>query len=369
MKLSIPIGTRPQLIKISPLVRRIEKEKDIELQFIDTGQHYDHELNKTFYDELNLPESKFLEIGSGAPGEQTGNALIAIEKELIKFGPDLVLVIGDTNSTLAGALAAVKQKIPLGHIEAGLRSFDRRMPEEINRIIVDHISDYLFTPTKNALKNLKKEGIPKDKIFFTYDITVDACLENYRIAKEKSKILEELDINPRDYVVVTAHRQENVDKKENLEKIVDSLLSLNKEVIFPVHPRTLKNLEKFGLREKIASNCKLVKPAGYFDFLMLLANAACVVTDSGGVQKESLILKTPCITIRESTEWVETVKLDANILVGLNEKKIAYEVEKRSEERFHRSIDRIKNPYGDGKTNRRILDFIKKIIMPWPKGF
>jgi len=359
MRLTISIGTRPQLIKISPLIRKIEKEKDIKLQFIDTGQHYDHELNKTFYDELNLPESRFLEIGSGTPGEQTGNAIIAIEKELIKFDPDLVLVIGDTNSTLAGALGTVKQKIPLGHIEAGLRSFDRRMPEEINRIIVDHISDYLFAPTENAVKNLSKEGIPKDRIFFTYDITVDACLENYRIAKEKSKILNKLNINPRDYILVTSHRQENVDDEGNLSRLVNALIRIKKPVIFPIHPRTMKNLKRFNLLEKLRENCILTKPLGYFDFLMLLKNASCVVTDSGGIQKEALILKTPCVTIRDTTEWIETVKLGANALVGLDEKKIVEEVERRSREEFHKSMERIRNPYGDGKTSERILRILK----------
>ncbi|MBN2014536.1 MAG: UDP-N-acetylglucosamine 2-epimerase (non-hydrolyzing) [Candidatus Altiarchaeota archaeon] len=358
MKLSIVVGTRPQLIKISPLIRRIEKERDIRLQFIDTGQHYDYELNKTFYDELRLPASEFLDIGSGTPGEQTGNALIAVEREIIKFNPDLALVIGDTNSALAGALAAVKQKIPVGHIEAGLRSFDRRMPEEINRIIVDHVSDHLFAPTKNAVNNLMREGIPKDKIFFTHDITVDACLENYEIAKEKSKILEKLNINPRDYVLVTAHRQENVDDKRNLEKLVNALTKLEKPTIFPVHPRTLKNMKAFSLLEKLGKNCTLTKPLGYFDFLMLLKNAACVVTDSGGVQKEALILKTPCVTIRTTTEWPETIKLNANVLVGLDGKRIINEVNRRSNNEFHRAMEDIKSPYGEGKTSESILDAI-----------
>lgn len=360
MKLTVSVGTRPQLIKISPLIRRIGKEKDIVLQFIDTGQHYDHELNRTFYEELSLPRSTFLNVGSGTPGEQTGKAIIAIEKEILKFKPDNLLVIGDTNSTLAGALAAKKQGIRLGHIESGLRSFDRKMPEEINRIIVDHISDQLFAPTENAIKNLKKDGIPDDRITFTHDITVDACRENYEIAKKRSDIMKRYHLRQRDFILVTSHRQENVDDKRNLSKLVDALTKLEKPVIFPVHPRTLKNLAAYGLLEKLQKKCILIKPLGYFEFLTLLGNAACVITDSGGVQKEALILKTPCITIRTTTEWPETTQLGANVLVGLDEKKMLEETEKRTTEGFRKSIEKIKNPFGDGKTSERILETIEK---------
>jgi UDP-N-acetylglucosamine 2-epimerase len=361
MKLTVSVGTRPQLIKISPLIRQIGKEKDIVLQFIDTGQHYDHELNRTFYEELSLPQSTFLNVGSGTPGEQIGKAIIAIEKEILKFKPDNLLVIGDTNSTLAGALAAKKQGIGLGHIESGLRSFDRSMPEEINRILVDHISDQLFTPTQNAIQNLKKEGIPDDRITFTHDITVDACRENYEIAKKRSDIMRGYSLRQRDFILVTSHRQENVDDKRNLSKLVDALTKLEKPVIFPVHPRTLKNLAAYGLLEKLQKKCTLTKPLGYFEFLTLLGNAACVITDSGGVQKEALILKTPCITIRTTTEWPETIQLGANVLVGLDEKMLLRETEKRTTEGFIKSVQKIKNPYGDGKTSQRILEILKNL--------
>lgn len=360
MKLTISVGTRPQLIKISPLIRKIEKEKDIILQFIDTGQHYDHELNRTFYEELNLPQSTFLNIGSGTPGEQTGKAMIAIEKEVLRFKPDNLLVIGDTNSTLAGALAAKKLGIGLGHIESGLRSFDRKMPEEINRVLVDHISDLLFAPTENAIKNLRNEGVPEDKITFTHDITVDACRENYEIAKSRSDIMERYGLRQRGFILATSHRQENVDDKKNLKKLVDALTKLEKPVVFPVHPRTLKNLKAYSLLEKLEKKCTLTKPLGYFDFLTLIGNTACVITDSGGVQKEALILKTPCITIRTTTEWPETIDLGANVLVGLDEKKILAETEKRATAGFRKKMEKIKNPFGDGKTSERILETIKK---------
>ena len=358
IKISIIIGTRPNLIKISPLVRKIKEDPDIDLQFINTGQHYDYELDEIFIKELNLPKLVFLNVGSGTQGEQTGNALIKIEKELINFKPKIVIVIGDTNSTLAGALASVKLHIPVAHIEAGLRSFDRKMPEEINRIVVDHISDILFIPTENAIKNLKNEGIPDEKIFFVQDISVDACLRNYEIAKN-SEILKKLEIDD-DFVLVTLHRQENVDSKENLCNILDALIEIskNKEVIFPLHPRTLKNLKSFNVFEKYSKNIRFIKPLGYFDFLKLLASASCVVTDSGGIQKEALILKTPCVTARATTEWIETINTDANVLVGSDKEKLIEEVSKRSSKAFHEFMKKIEHPYGCGKASEQILMYL-----------
>ncbi len=361
IKISIIIGTRPNLIKISPLVRRIKGDQSIEFQIINTGQHYDYELDEIFIKELNLPEPVFLNIGSGTQGEQTGNALIKIEKELIEFKPSISVVIGDTNSTLAGALASVKLHIPVAHIEAGLRSFDRKMPEEINRIIVDHISDVLFVPTENAIKNLKNEGIPDEKIFFVQDISVDACLQNYEIAK-KSGILKKLDIN-NNFILVTLHRQENVDNKKNLCNILDALMEISKskEVIFPIHPRTLKNLKSFNVFENYSKKIRFIKPIGYFDFLKLIGEASCVVTDSGGIQKEALILKTPCVTARTTTEWIETINLNANVIVGSDKERILEEVSKRSSKEFHKFMKKIENPYGDGKASKRIIEYIKNV--------
>ncbi len=291
IKISVIVGTRPNLIKISPLARLIENNDDLDMQFIDTGQHYDYELDSIFIKELNLPRPIFLDIGSGTQAEQTGNAMIKIEKELSKFHPDICVTIGDTNSTLAGTLSATKLHIPVAHIEAGLRSFNRKMPEEINRIVVDHISEILFAPTENAVNNLKNEGIPEERIFFVYDMTVDVVLQNYEIAKN-SKILENLNVSDKKYVLVTLHRVENVDKKENLSDILDALVEISKKfcVIFPIHPRTFKNLKSFDLFEGYAKHIKFIKPVSYTDFLKLLNEASCVVTDSGGIQKEALIL-------------------------------------------------------------------------------
>ncbi|CEG12289.1 UDP-N-acetylglucosamine 2-epimerase [groundwater metagenome] len=360
IKISIIVGTRPNLIKISPLLRRIKNDEDVEMQFIDTGQHYDYELDEIFINELNLPKPIFLNVGSGTPGKQTGNAIIRIEDEIIKFQPCIIVVIGDTNSTLAGALTASKLHIPVAHIEAGLRSFDMKMPEEINRIVVDHISDILFAPTENSVKNLKHEGIIDEKIFFTWDMSVDVCLENYEIAKN-SDILKRLNINNKDFVLVTLHRQENADIKENLCSILDALLEIAKTycVVFPIHPRTLKNLKAFGIFDIYSKNIDFINPVGYLDFLKLLASASCVVTDSGGVQKEALIIKTPCVTTRTTTEWIETINLGANVIVGTDKEKIIDEVLKRSSKEFHKFMEKIENPYGDGKTSERILKYIK----------
>lgn len=357
MRITISVGTRPQLIKISPLIREIKDE----FQFLDTGQHYDYELNRVFYKELNLPEPTFLDIGSGTPAEQTGKALIAIESEIQRFKPEVVVVIGDTNSTLAGALAAAKLRIPLAHIESGLRSFDMNMPEEINRIVVDHISNVLLAPTQNAVRNLLNEGISKKKIFLTQDITVDACLENYRIARKKLKILKDLGLKPCEYILITAHRQENVDNQKNLKKIVNALTKLERRVVFPAHPRTLKNLERFNLLRKLEQNVDVIKPLSYTDFLNLLANSSCVITDSGGIQKEALILKVPCITIRETTEWVETIKTNANVLVGVDEKKIVKEVKNRTTKEFHEFMKNVKNPFGDGHASEQIVDILTNL--------
>ncbi len=361
IKISIIVGTRPNLIKVSPLVRKIKEDESIDMQFINTGQHYDYELDEIFIKELNIPKPVFLNVGSGTQGKQTGEALIKIEKELIEFKPDVSVVIGDTNSTLAGALASTKLHIPVAHIEAGLRSFDRKMPEEINRIVVDHISDILFVPTENAVKNLKNEGIGDEKIFFVHDISVDACLQNYEIAK-KSEILKKMNIN-NNFVLVTLHRQENVDNKENLCNILDALLEISKGkgVVFPIHPRTLKNLKAFGIFEKYSENLRFIKPLGYFDFLKLIGSSSCIVTDSGGVQKEALILKTPCVTARTTTEWTETTDMNANVLVGTDKEKIIEEVSRRSSKEFHEFMEKTENPYGDGKTSERILRNIKNI--------
>lgn len=365
IKVSIIVGTRPQLIKISPLIQKIKEDRKIELQFINTGQHYDQNMDEIFLTELNLTNATYLnlDVKNLTPVELIGKLMISLEDKLKSFKPDFVIVIGDTNSALAGAITASKLGIPLGHIEAGLRSFDRNMPEEINRVVIDHISDILFAPTKNAVENLKKEGISDEKIKFVYDITVDVLHKNREISEKKSKIIEKLNLSGKDFVLATAHRQESVDFKERLEIIVDSLIEISKEktVVFPVHPRTVKNLKTFNLYGELANekNIILLEPVGYFDFLALLSKASCIITDSGGIQKEALILGTPCITIRTTTEWTETIETNANILVGYEKERIINEVKLRATQDFKNFVKNINNPYGDGKTSDRIIDEIK----------
>jgi len=357
MKIAIILGTRPEIIKMSPIVRECQKRR-LQYFIIHTNQHYSFNLDRIFFKELNLPLPKYnLKVGSGTHGEQTGKMLIKIEEVLLKEKPDIALVEGDTNTVLAGALAAVKIHIKVGHIEAGLRSYSEEMPEEINRVLVDHCSNLLFAPTKIAKDILIKEEIPKEKIFITGNTIVDAVLENLKIAQKKSKILKKLKINKNKYFLVTLHRQENVDNKERLKNILKGLESVSKNlnfpVIYPIHPRTLKMIKIFNL--KISQNIKIIEPIGFLDFLKLETNALLVLTDSGGVQEETCILKVPCVTLRDNTERPETLKVKSNILADSNSQKIVKSVEK-----MLNSKREWKNPFGDGKSGRKILNIIQK---------
>jgi UDP-N-acetylglucosamine 2-epimerase len=322
MKIISIVGARPQFIKLAPLSKELRKKhKEI---IVHTGQHYDLEMSKNFFKELSLPEPDYnLGVGSGWHGEQTGRMLKKIEEVLIFERPDLVIVYGDTNSTLAGGLASAKLDIPVAHIEAGLRSFKKSMPEEINRLLVDHLSAHLFCPTKTAVDNLKNEGI-KRGIHLVGDVMYDSLRENLKIAQKRSKILHELNLKTKDYFLVTIHRAENTNIEENLQKLVSILVALSKRVVFPVHPRTRKYLAQFGLWEKLSSqkNIILTSPVSYFDMLVLEKSAFCILTDSGGVQKEAMFLETFCLTLRDETEWIETVKSGWNEIVGLNQKRI-----------------------------------------------
>jgi UDP-N-acetylglucosamine 2-epimerase len=322
MKIISIIGARPQFIKYSALTKEIRKShKDI---LIHTGQHYDYNMNKVFFDEMGIPEPDYnLGIGSGTHGHQTGKMLTQIEDILTHEHPDLVMVYGDTNSTLAGALAAVKMHIKIAHVEAGLRSFDKSMPEEINRILTDHCSDLLFCPTQTAVNNLKQEGLSTG-VYLTGDVMVDALNNNKDIA-EHSTILDSLKLTAKHYIVVTIHRASNTDNEENLKTISQCLIELSKHgttIVFPLHPRTAKLLKNYGLYDEIKRRIKIIDPLGYFDFLKLMRYAEKILTDSGGIQKESYILKVPCITLRENTEWIETIEDGWNVLAGTNANKI-----------------------------------------------
>jgi UDP-N-acetylglucosamine 2-epimerase (non-hydrolysing) len=329
------------------------QKKDLDFFILHTGQHYSYELDKIFFHELELPAPKYnLNIGSGTHAEETGGMLIGIEKILSQEKPNVVLVEGDTNTVLAGALASTKLHIKAGHVEAGLRSYGRNMPEEINRVLVDHVSDYLFAPTEKAKENLLMEGISEDKIYVTGNTIVDAVFQNLEIAKRKVNILNKLNLSPNEYFLVTAHREENVDDKDRLKAILDGLElvydEFNLPIIYPVHPRTAKMINVFGL--ELSKGVELIEPVGFLDFLQLEAHAKSILTDSGGVQEETCVLKVPCVTLRDNTERPETIKARSNVLVGTNKEKILKGVKMM----LNRERDWI-NPFGDERAGERIV--------------
>jgi UDP-N-acetylglucosamine 2-epimerase (non-hydrolysing) len=310
-------------------------------------------MDKIFFDELGLPEIKYnLDVGSGTHAEQTGKIMTGIEKILIKDKPDLIMVQGDTNTVLSGALAASKLHIKIGHVEAGLRSYDRRMPEEINRVITDHISDYLYTPTLKAKQNLLKEGINENKIFVTGNTVVDAVFQNVELSKKRVSILKDLNLKTKGYFLVTLHRQENVDTKERLINISKGLELLYKEfslpIIFPMHPRTEKMVKTFGCK---LEGIVVIKPLGFLEFLQLEANSKLVLTDSGGVQEETCILGVPCITLRDNTERPETIEAGSNTLVETDPIKIL-----KTTKNVLITNSTWVNPFGDGKAAAHIIE-------------
>ncbi|WP_297506652.1 non-hydrolyzing UDP-N-acetylglucosamine 2-epimerase [Thermococcus sp.] len=360
MKPALVFGTRPEIIKLAPVIRGF-LERGIKPLLIHTGQHYDYEMSSVFLRELELPPIDYhLEVGSGTQAEQTGKAMIGIERVLMEERPDVTIVQGDTNTVLAGALASVKLKIPVAHVEAGLRSFDRTMPEEINRILADHASDVLFPPTEEARKNLEREGITEN-VYVTGNTIVDAVLQNSAVAERKSDILERLSLRPGEYILLTAHRAENTDSRENLSRLVEVLESLPMRTVYPMHPRTRKRLVEFGLWERVSSIEHLIvtKPLGYLDFLKLEKNAFAVMTDSGGVQEEAIILNVPCLTLRYNTERPETVKAGGNILVGLEKERVLHYLDLLiNDSDFYERMRDAENPFGDGKAGERITEIL-----------
>lgn len=391
MKITSVVGARPQFIKLAPFIRAIQehnnsnrKPKIVHLT-IHTGQHYDYEMNKIFFDDLGIQKPAYnLEVGSGYQGWQTGEMIKKAEEVLAEEKPNWVIVYGDTNSTLAGALTAAKLRIPVAHIEAGLRSYDKEMPEEINRVLTDHCSDILICPTENAAKNLKKEGftniINKGKlidenflinkrsninfnespiVINAGDVMYDALLMSLELAENKSSILSRLKLNPKEYYSVTIHRAENTDDKNRLKNIMLALLEISKgkPVVFPVHPRTKKTLEKLHVSQGASNRLHMIEPISYFDMLMLLKNAEKILTDSGGVQKEAYIFGIPCITIRNNTEWIETIESGWNVIVGADKKKITESILKSSPT-TNSSPSEL---FGDGKTAEKIVNLLLNI--------
>ncbi len=311
MKIISVAGARPQFIKLAPLSRCLSQEHNEII--VHTGQHYDDAMSESFFRELGIKKPKYnLGVGSGSHGVQTGNMLARLDKILIEEKPDAVVVFGDTNSTVAGALSAVKCHIPVIHVEAGLRSYNRSMPEEINRVATDHISDFLFAPTRIAMNILESEGL-KERSYLTGDIMVDTVHSNLKTALQKSDSLDKLSISSNNYYLVTLHRPYNVDEPDSLQTILNLFGKLDKKVVFPIHPRTKKNMQV----NKLVSNSNIIftEPAGYYDFINLEYHSYKILTDSGGIQKEAYILKRPCITFRPETEWIETIEDGWNILV------------------------------------------------------
>jgi len=320
MKIVTIVGARPQFIKCAAVSREIRKNHTEIL--VHTGQHYDYGMSDIFFDELRIPKLDYnLGVGSGSHGKQTGEILAKVENVLIHEKPELVIVYGDTNSTLAGALTAAKLHIPVAHIEAGLRSFDRTMPEEINRVVTDHLSDLLFSPTRTAVENLRNEGITSG-VHFVGDVMVDALEFNREIANEHSQILEMLGLKTKQYHVLTIHRPGNTDNRTNLKNIFGAIGETDLPVVFPVHPRTKMFLKEYGMLNSLPRNITVTEPLGYLDMLKLMRHAYKILTDSGGIQKEEYLLGVPCITLRENTEWVETVQAGWNVMVGADRQKI-----------------------------------------------
>lgn len=344
------VGARPQFIKAFVVSRELRAEHNEIL--VHTGQHYDEELSDVFFDELGIPEPDHnLGIGSESHATQTARMMIELEQLVDEYAPDVLLCYGDTNSTLAAAIAASKVDMDLAHVEAGLRSFNREMPEEINRVLTDHTSDLLFAPSERAIDNLEAERITEG-VHNVGDVMYDSVLWARDEALNHSTIREDLDIVDEEYLLATVHRPRNTDDPERLETILTSLAADPREVVFPAHPRTIDRLERYGLLETVEAELTLVDPVGYLDFVTLQAGAEIIVTDSGGIQKEAFFLGVPCVTLREETEWPETIEAGGNVLVGADSAAI----EDALADPPHSSSD--VKPYGDGSAAERIVEVL-----------
>ena len=363
IKIVTVVGARPQFIKAAVISRAFashnygKKHGAVREIVVHTGQHFDDQMSQVFFDEMGIPAPDYnLGIGGLTHGAMTGRMIEAIEEVLVSEKPDFVLVYGDTNSTLAGAIAAAKLQISLAHVEAGLRSFNRDMPEEINRVLTDHAAQILFAPTRLAVENLLKEGIPQNMVHLVGDVMYDAALFHANQAEQQSKIIGKLKIKCREYVLVTLHRAENTDNPGRLRAIVEGLLRVAHEipVVFPLHPRTRARLQQEGMDNEVFAKLGITEPVGYLDMVMLEKNARLIATDSGGVQKEAYFYKVPCITLRDETEWMELVEMGANQVVPPVD---AQTVSQAILSALHRKVhtDASKYPYGDGTAGKKIV--------------
>ena len=350
MKILSIVGARPEFIQSAPVSKALRKQHQEIL--VHTGQHYDYLMSQTFFDEIGIPTPDYnLEVGSGSHAKQTAEILVRLEEVLIGERPDLVIVRGDTNSTLAGALAASKLHIPIAHIEAGERSFDRRMPEEINRLVADRVSDVFFCVSQTAVRHLSNEGI-RDSVHWVGDVMLDAMQANLPLARQKSTALERLSLKPKEFALVTIHRAANTDDPDRLRRILSALSQVDEEVIFPVHPRTRGVIEKLGV--EVGKRLRMIEPIGYYDMVALEEHARLIATDSGGVQREAYFLKVPCLTLRDETEWTETLQAGWNKLVGADEQEIVSAWQSFSPPSDQAPI------FGDGKASEKILQIVSE---------
>lgn len=353
-KIASVVGARPQFVKAGVVSRALVESGNVQEILIHTGQHYDQNMSRVFFEELGLPEPNYnLAVGSASHGAQTGRMLEGIETILLKERPDWVLTYGDTNSTLAASLAATKLHIPTAHVESGLRSYNRRMPEEVNRVIADHISDLLFVPTQAAAQNLAREGIIGDKVRVVGDVMYDAALHYGARVEAHSAVLDENNLRPQQYALVTVHRAENTDERQRMQTIAEALCGLAKEltIVFPIHPRTREALLRYRLLPGLADSITFLEPLGYLDMVALEKNARLIATDSGGVQKEAFFYRVPCVTLRDETEWNELVELGWNRLAPPRDAKTLVAALLSA---LHAPRGVEANPYGDGHSSQLI---------------
>ncbi|WP_245902776.1 non-hydrolyzing UDP-N-acetylglucosamine 2-epimerase [Salinigranum rubrum] len=352
--MTVVIGTRPELIKMAPVIKAIRETDSMELRFVHTGQHYDTELSGSFIRTLGLPEPDVrLGVGSGSQAEQTGEALVALEADVEATSPDVVLAQGDTNAVLSAALAVSKLDADFGHVEAGIRSFDDEMPEEVNRVVADRVADFLFAPTMEAAQNLTEEGITEN-VHVTGNTVVDACREHSKVAHEQSDVLDRLDLTPGEYVAATVHRARNTDDDDRLRTVLTALDDVSFPVVLPAHPRTQAAVDRIGF--DASGSLALIDPLDYLDFLELLSSARVVVTDSGGVQEEASILEVPCLTVRPNTERPETVDAGVNELVTpetVGDRLRAVYRDERDE------MVGATDLFGDGRAGERIVELLR----------